>query len=178
MIIKQIYNNNVILSENEAGDEIILVGRELPSGCPAEARSWKGGSKKKFELQDDVGRSSRRSYRTCPTKTILVSEEIIDYIKTQSTKRINDSIYVTLTDPHRQHARTGEDGHRLRPQLLCSTSSRCIKKNTGWAKGHGVPRAEIKINIDDGEASFIALHIINAELDSNMRKMYGNHRGD
>ena len=32
MIIKQIYNNNVILSENEAGDEIILVGRGIAFG--------------------------------------------------------------------------------------------------------------------------------------------------
>ena len=57
-----------------------------------------GRIEKKFELQDDVGQKFKTLVQDVPYKTILVSEEIIDYIKTQSTKRINDSIYVTLTD--------------------------------------------------------------------------------
>ena len=98
MIIKQIYNNNVILSENEAGDEIILVGRGIAFGMTPGSKGVEGRIEKKFELQDDVGQKFKTLVQDVPYKTILVSEEIIDYIKTQSTKRINDSIYVTLTD--------------------------------------------------------------------------------
>ncbi len=69
MIIKQIYNNNVILSENEAGDEIILVGRGIAFGMTRGSKVVEGRIEKKFELQDDVGqkfkdaRSGRRTKR-------------------------------------------------------------------------------------------------------------------
>ena len=92
MIIKQIYNNNVILSENEAGDEIILVGRGIAFGMSRGSKVVEGRIEKKFELQDDVGQKFKKLAQEVPYKTIMVSEEIIDYIKTQSNKRINDSI--------------------------------------------------------------------------------------
>ena len=83
MIIKQIYNNNVILSENEAGDEIILVGRGIAFGMTRGSKVVEGRIEKKFELQDDVGQKFKTLVQEVPYKTILVSEEIIDYIKTQ-----------------------------------------------------------------------------------------------
>ena len=172
MIIKQIYNNNVILSENEAGDEIILVGRGIAFGMTRGSKVVEGRIEKKFELQDDVGQKFKTLVQDVPYKTILVSEEIIDYIKTQSTKRINDSIYVTLTDHIANMIERIKMGIVFDPTLLLNVKSLYKEEYRLGLKVTELLRQKLKIDIDDGEASFIALHIINAELDSNMQQMY------
>lgn len=172
MIIKQIYNNNVILSENEAGDEIILVGRGIAFGMTRGSKVVEGRIEKKFELQDDVGQKFKTLVQEVPYKTILVSEEIIDYIKTQSTKRINDSIYVTLTDHIANMIERVKMGIVFDPTLLLNVKSLYKEEYRLGLKVTELLRQKLKIDIDDGEASFIALHIINAELDSNMQQMY------
>ena len=172
MIIKQIYNNNVILSENEAGDEIILVGRGIAFGMSRGSKVVEGRIEKKFELQDDVGQKFKKLAQEVPYKTIMVSEEIIDYIKTQSNKRINDSIYVTLTDHIANMIERIKMGIVFDTTLLLNVKSLYKEEYRLGLKVTELLRQKLKIQIDDGEASFIALHIINAELDSNMQQMY------
>lgn len=131
-----------------------------------------GRIEKKFELQDDVGQKFKTLVQEVPYKTILVSEEIIDYIKTQSTKRINDSIYVTLTDHIANMIERVKMGIVFDPTLLLNVKSLYKEEYRLGLKVTELLRQKLKIDIDDGEASFIALHIINAELDSNMQQMY------
>ena len=96
----------------------------------------------------------------------------IDYIKTQSTKRINDSIYVTLTDHIANMIERIKMGIVFDPTLLLNVKSLYKEEYRLGLKVKELLRQKLKIDIDDGEASFIALHIINAELDSNMQQMY------
>ena len=137
-----------------------------------------GRIEKKFELQDDVGQKFKTLVQDVPYKTILVSEEIIDYIKTQSTKRINDSIYVTLTDHIANMIERIKMGIVFDPTLLLNVKSLYKEEYRLGLKVTELLRQKLKIDIDDGEASFIALHIINAELDSNLQQMYENGQCD
>ncbi len=58
------------------------------------------------------------------------------------------------------------------PTLLLNVKSLYKEEYRLGLKVTELLRQKLKIDIDDGEASFIALHIINAELDSNMQQMY------
>lgn len=70
-IAKRVYNNNVVLSENKRGEEVIFVGKGLAYGLSKGDTIDLEKAEKTFEL-------SRES--------------------NQRNKEIDDSIYVTLTD--------------------------------------------------------------------------------
>lgn len=172
MIIKQIFNNNVILSENEKKEEIILIGRGIAFGLSRGSKVIEGRIEKKFELHDDVGQKFKSLVQDVPYKYILISEEIIDYIKSESTKRINDSIYVTLTDHIANMVERIKMGIVFDPTLLMNVKSLYKEEYRLGLKVTKMLREKLNLAIDDTEASFVALHIINAQLDSNMQQMY------
>lgn len=172
MIIKQIFNNNVILSENEKQEEVILVGRGIAFGLSRGNKVIESRIEKKFELRDDVGQKFKNLVQDVPYKYIMASEEIIDFIRNESGKRINDSIYVTLTDHIANMVERIKMGIVFDPTLLLNVKSLYKDEYKLGLKAVKLLRNKLDVEIDDGEASFFALHIINAELDSNMQQMY------
>ena len=93
-IAKRVYNNNVVLSENASGEEIILVGKGLAFGLN------KGDliNTDKFELKKEVNHKFQELIQDVSMEEILICDDVINYIKKTSNKEIDDSIYVTLTD--------------------------------------------------------------------------------
>lgn len=57
------------------------------------------------------------------------------------------------------------------PTLLLNVKSLYKEEYRLGLKVTELLRQKLKIDIDDGEASFIALHIINADWNSNMQQM-------
>ena len=114
MIIKQIYNNNVILSENEAGDEIILVGRGIAFGMTRGSKVVEGRIEKKFELQDDVGQKFKTLVQDVPYKNNSGFGR--NYRLYQDPVHQTDQRF-HLCHAHRSHCqydRTDQNGDRLR----------------------------------------------------------------
>lgn len=172
MKIKQIYNNNVVLSVNDKGKEIILVGRGLAFGLSKGSPVIEDRIEKQFELQEEVSQKFKKLIQGVPYDHILVSEEIIDYIRSASTKKINDTIYVTLTDHITNLVERIRMGIVFDTTLLLNVKSLYREEYRLGLKAAELLRKRLNIAIDDSEANFIALHIINAELDSNMQQMY------
>ena len=98
MQIKKIYNNNIAMVKNEAGDEVILVGKGIVFGLKKGDEIQAEKAEKKFELKGEAKHKFEKMIQDTPIDYILVSEEIIAYFKEHSAKALNDGIYVTLTD--------------------------------------------------------------------------------
>ena len=172
MKIKQIFNNNVILSENEKGEEIILVGRGIAFGVSKGSTVDEQKVEKKFEFQEDLSRRFKKLITDIPYEYILISEEIVDFIRSGTTKKINDSIHISLTDHIANVVERVKMGIVFDPALLLNVKSLYPEEYKLGLKVARKLRERLGIEIDDSEANFIALHIINAEMDSNIQQMY------
>jgi beta-glucoside operon transcriptional antiterminator len=171
-VVKRIYNNNVILSENASGEEIILVGKGLAFGLNKGDLINLDKVEKKFELKKDVNYKFQELIKDISMEEILICDDVIDYIKKASDKEINDSIYVTLTDHIINMINRLRQGIDFDSAALLNIKS-LYKNEYKTALGAiDILRKKLDMHIDESEASFITLHIVNAKLNSNMMQMY------
>ena len=171
-IAKRVYNNNVVLSENASGEEIILVGKGLAFGLNKGDLINTDKIEKKFELKKEVNHKFQELIQDVSMEEILICDDVINYIKKTSNKEIDDSIYVTLTDHIVNMIDRLRQGIDFDSAALLNIKS-LYKDEYKIALGViDILRAKLDMNIDESEANFIALHIVNAELNSNMMQMY------
>lgn len=169
MVIDKIINNNVVSSFDENQKEIVLMGRGI-------------GFQKKIgdEIQEDqvekvfaiANQKTNDRFKTLleqtPIEYVRVSNEIISYAKCSLGKRLNDNIYVALTDHmsfaldrHKQgiafqNAFMWEIKHFYNHEYLIGKEALLIIKK------------RLHVELPEDEAGFVALHIVNAEMDTNM----------
>lgn len=172
MKIQKIFNNNVGLVINEKGEEIILAGKGLMFGMKKGDEISESRANKKFELIGNTRNRFEKMIQETPIDYILISEEIISYIKTHSTKKIDDGIYVTLTDHINNTITRIKKGIDFDSTMLLNVKTLYNEEYKLALHAVQMLRDEFSIHIDDTEANFITLHIVNAESESNMMQMY------
>lgn len=171
--ITKVINNNIVCSVDHKGQEIILRGLGI------------GYQKKKGELvpEDkvekiytmmDPGHSSKlqQLLAELPLEYLEVSTEIIEYARNTLQKRLSENIYITLTD-HISFAISRKNENLEYRNVMLSEIRRFYSQE--YAIGQyalKLIRERIHVELCDDEAGFIALHIVNAELDTNMSDMY------
>ena len=171
MQIKKIYNNNIAMVKNEAGDEVILVGKGIVFGLKKGDEIQAEKAEKKFELKGEAKHKFEKMIQDTPIDYILVSEEIIAYFKEHSTKALNDGIYVTLTDHIANTIERIRMGIDFDMTMLLNVKS-LYRENISSLYMQSKCCCAFHLHIDDNEANFITLHIVNAELTSNMMEIY------
>lgn len=164
MKILKIYNNNLVLSRNKAGTEVIVKGNGI------------GFQKKKGqEIDDDrvekifVTETSKKR-KQVQTYLLSIPEEYFDFVehfvnrmKKKYNLELNENIYFTLSDHINGTVQRLEKGITIRNMLLMD-----IKRIYKDEYDIGIQMIEeIKEKFGkkfpDDEAGFIALHFVNAE---------------
>lgn len=172
MKIKKIYNNNAIMVEDYHGNESILVGKGLSFGKVKGEEFNPKLAEKKFELKKEINHRFEELVTSIPLEYILLSERVIEYIKKVSSKHIDDSIYVTLTDhivTMIDRVKQGIDFDSLilvNVKLLYKEEYRIAIKTIELMNDY------LDFSLGQEEANFIALHIVNAESNFNMLQNY------
>ena len=166
MVIKKIYNNNIVLVEDENQCEMILLGRGLAFGKKPGELVEEEKAEKRFVI-DSPALTSRFSelMGQIPANHLELSWRIIEEAQKELHTVFSDAIYVGLTD-HINYAL-----HRYKQKLP-------LKNHLLWEIKRFYPREfeaakkSLKIiayyeNIwmSEDEAGFIALHFVNAVQD-------------
>lgn len=172
MIIKKIYNNNIAMVINENDDEVILVGKGIAFGLKKGDEISDDKVDKKFELKGEAKHKFELMIKETPLDYILVSEEIIAYIKAHSSKEIDDGIYVTLTDHITNTIERIRMGIDFDMTMLLNVKSLYREEHRLALHAIDMMRNAFHLHIDDNEANFITLHIVNAQTNSNMMQTY------
>ncbi|EHI99176.1 transcriptional antiterminator, BglG [Clostridium sp. DL-VIII] len=173
MIIHKILNNNAVLSHDKNGKEIIITGKGISYQCKNGDTIKEERIEKTFKLNaNDTNRRFQQLILDIPLDCIDTSEEIISMIKSNIGKKINDSIYVTLTD----HISNTIERHRMGVSfdnsILWDVKRMYKEEYELGLKAVEIIRKNFDINIDNSEANFIALHIVNAEFDTELPQIY------
>lgn len=166
MTIARIVNNNIVVVLDERQREQILTGRGLGFGKKAGDMIDEGAIEKIFVLQSDemVARLSELLNQVSPG-IIAISERIIELAR-QRLGRLQDSIYITLTDHLNFAVERYREGIILRNAHLWEASHLYPKEFAVAQEGLCMVEAQLGLRFTQDEAGFIALHLVAAQLDN------------
>ena len=170
IIIEKVINNNIISAYDESGAEVIVMGRGI------------GFKKKQGEMvpANQISKIFRIKSRTLaeqfkellanmPLERVRISDEIISHAKDHLKLKLNQSIYVTLTDHINFAIERVSQGIEPQNALLWE-----IKRFYPQEFQLGIYALELihdrlGILLPEDEAGFIALHFVNAEYGTDIR---------
>lgn len=172
MKIKQIYNNNIVLALDDDGEEVVLIGKGIAFGMEKGDHAPRNKVEKRFELKGDAKYKFQQLIQDTPMDYIIASEEIISFIKHKYKKELSDTIYVTLTDHIMNTIDRIRMGIEFDNALIANVKQLYHEEYDIALEAVELLKKKFQLRIESSEANFIALHIINAELDSNMMQVY------
>ena len=170
IIIEKVINNNIISAYEKSGAEVIVMGRGI------------GFKKKQGEVvpADQISKIFRIKSRTLteqfkellanmPLERVRISDEIISHAKDHLKLKLDQSIYVTLTDHINFAIERVSQGIEPQNALLWE-----IKRFYPQEFQLGIYALELiqdrlGILLPEDEAGFIALHFVNAEYGTDIR---------
>lgn len=171
--ITKVINNNIVCSVDEKGQEIILRG--LGIGFQKKKGDTVSDEKveKIYTMSDQKNSSKLQQLLTdLPLEYVELSTEIIEHARRGLGKRLSENIYITLTD-HISFAISRKNKHLEYSNLMLPEIKRFYAQEYEIGKwALGLIQERLGIELSDDEAGFIALHIVNAELETNMTDMY------
>ena len=167
-IVRQI-NNNIVSSVDEKGREVILRGKGI------------GFGKKPHDVIDDdqiekiyriSGHSEMSKLETLmselPKEYIELSTEIIDYAKGALKQKLSNTIYLSLTDHISFALQRNKQGQNYSNPLLMEIRQFYSQEYQIGKHALELIRQRTGVTLSSDEAGFIALHIVNAELNVDM----------
>nr|WP_288546429.1 PRD domain-containing protein [uncultured Blautia sp.] len=170
MIIEKVINNNIISAYEKSGAEVIVMGRGI------------GFKKKQGEMvpADQISKIFRIKSRTLaeqfkellanmPLERVRISDEIISHAKDHLKLKLNQSIYVTLTDHINFAIERVSQGIEPQNALLWEIKRFYPQEFQLGIYALELIRDRLGILLPEDEAGFIALHFVNAEYGTDIR---------
>ena len=167
MIIRQIFNNNVIRVEDQVGHEYIVIGNGLGFKKKAGQKVDEDKIEKTFMLKpekvpqkliDLIGETSVTYFS--------LADEIISYAKSEMGNIFNDNIYITLIDHIQFAVARYKKSMNLKNALFWQIKKFYPKEFAIGQNALLLIKKYFDIEMDQDEASFIAMHFDNARQDS------------
>ncbi|OUQ37751.1 PRD domain-containing protein [Faecalibacterium sp. An122] len=174
MRIKKVINNNILCVIDEKGHESIVTGRGLGFGRKVGEFVNPAGVEKIYRMEDKTGqRRLRELVEQIPLEHLQLTEQMIEVIRAEIHQPLNESLLITLADhvsfAIQRKAQGIEFKNPLAGSILCyypteyHLGQKCLD----------MIRTQCGVQLNADEAAFIALHIVNAELNTDMSEMYG-----
>ena len=171
--IKKVINNNILCVVDDKGSELIVTGRGLGFGRKIGQRIDPADVEKTYRMEDKAEqRRLRELVEQIPLEHLSLTQDLIREIKSVIYQPLNESLLITLADHISFAIQRKEQGvefkNPLSGSILCyypaeyQLGQRCL----------ALIRERCGVDLNPDEASFIALHIVNAELNTNMSEMY------
>ena len=171
--IKKVINNNILCVVDEKGGEMIVTGRGIGFKRKIGERIDPVLFEKTYRMEGKAGqRKLRELCEQIPIEHLELTQSLIEYIKTQITTPLNESLLITLADHISFALKRKQEGIEFSNPLEGSIMS---YYPTEYHLGQHCLRAiqeETQVDLNPSEAAFIALHIVNAELNTSMSVMY------
>lgn len=173
MRVKKVINNNILCVVDDQGKELIVTGRGLGFQKSRGQRIDPAQVERAYRMEEKDGqRRLRELVEKIPAEHLELTEALITYIKTQIPQKLNESLLITLADHISFAIARKEQGvefsNPLKGSIMCyypteyHLGQHCLK----------TVRERLAVELHEDEAAFIALHIVNAELNTNMSEMY------
>lgn len=172
MEISKILNNNVVITKDDFDNEIIVMGRGIAFKKRIGDSLDKNQIDKIYTLKSDVSIKFQELLLEIPLEYIETSNQIIDYIKDQLGENIHDSIYISLTDHIFTAIKRYKQQMQVKNMLLWDIKKFYKDEYELGLKALKIIQSKLGYVLDDDEAGFIALHIVNSEMNEKLADTY------
>lgn len=169
MKIAKVYNNNVISAFNEKNEELVVMGRGLAFQKKSGDSVDEDKIEKIFALKNnDMSEKFKTLLYEVPIEYMEVTEDIIKIAKSRLGRDLNDSIYISLTDHIHFAVERNQKGYDIKNALLWEIKRFYKQEFVIGMEALKIIQEKLGVLLPEDEASFIAMHIVNAELNQEM----------
>lgn len=170
MVIKQVINNNIAISIDSQGDEIILIGKGLAFNKKKGDEIDNQRVEKRFYLEDEgLYAKFKKLLQEVSIESINIADDIISLAKRQLEKDLNESIYISLPDHISLAINRSKNGLNVKNGLLWEIRKLYKEEYMVAEKAVHMINERFGTNLGEDEAGFIAFHFVNAQLNSGMK---------
>jgi Transcriptional antiterminator len=167
MIIQKIFNNNAIVAKDSDKHEFVVMGRGIGFKKSVGEQVDKNLIEKTFILkQKDASEKFKLLLEDVSTEYVSLCYDIIEYAKNMLDTQLSDYIYVSLTDHINNAIKMFEEGLKVTNPLIWEIKKFYIKEFEIGLKALEFIESETGKKLPEDEAGNIALHLINAQVNS------------
>lgn len=170
MQILKVINNNVISSLDDRLKEVVMMGKGIGYQKKQGDAIDISRVEKIFRLPDEHTNQFEHLVSDMPYEHIAIAEEIIRYAKEALGKHLNKNIYITLTDHLNFAIERQKQGVSFQNALLWEIQKYYSDEYRIGLEAIKMVKDKIDVELPEDEAGFIALHIVNAEMDGDIRQ--------
>lgn len=172
MIIKKIFNNNAILVQDCNKNEFVVMGRGIAFKKNIGEKVDKNLIEKTFVLKEQgASEKFKLLLEDVPPEYISLCYDIIEYAKNMLNAKLNDYIYVTLTDHISNALKMLDEGFSMQNPLIWEIKKFYPNEFKIGLKALEFIEDELGKKLPEDEAANIALHLINAQVNNSDNKL-------
>lgn len=165
MRIEKVLNNNVVISLDASGKDVIVMG----SGIAFQKKRGDIIDQKKIERiftqnDSDLASKIQSALKDIPIEYLEFTEQMIHYAQNELDTKFNDNLYLSLMDHIYFTIKRYHENMLIQNRLLFETK---LMYPEEFRVGNEIVQKMNKMfNVDlpEDEAAFIALHFVNANL--------------
>jgi beta-glucoside operon transcriptional antiterminator len=170
--IARVIGNNFVISKDKEEKEIIIRGLGIGFNKSPGDSIPEDKIEKIYRM--DAPRQINQLIElveNMPLDYITVCTEIIENAQLNLGKRLSQNIYITLTDHICFALERKKTGLEYKNEMLWEIKNFYPSEYTQGERAIAVIRDKLGVGLSEDEAGFIALHIVNAELETGMSDM-------
>lgn len=170
MRIAKVLNNNVITVIDDQHKESVIMGRGIAFKKQPGDEIEEERIEKIFTLENrEVSQKLMTLLSDIPMEYMDISDEIIQYAQGVLGGKLHDSIYISLTDHIHFAIERYRLGMEIKNALLWEIKRMYRKEYAIGVKALGIITDKLGVTLPEDEGGFIALHLVNAQLNVEMR---------
>lgn len=164
-VVKTI-NNNIVTCATEDGVEKIAMGRGLGYDFRPGMEVDQSRVEKVFSLDTGRGDTAKALFSNIPEDLLAICVRIIDYAKEALGTQLNDNVYLTLTDHINFAISKAAEGLEFLSAVSGEVKAFYPSEHVVGKMAIEMIEKEMGVRLPDSEACAIALHIVNAEYNT------------
>lgn len=167
MIIKRVLNHNAAISTNHQGLDILLMGKGIAFKKRIGDHIDSEAIEASFVLKnsDNMNRFTEL-FIAVPQEVVACSERLINLGKIKLGKNLDEILYINLTDHIHSAIERHKQGVIISNPLRWEIQRYYPDEYAIGVKALEVIASELGVALAVDEASFIAMHFVNASLDN------------
>lgn len=166
MEVKKVINNNIVKSLDADNHEVLVMGKGIGFKKNVGDTIDDALVEKIYTSNADLNTNKlTQLLSNVRLEHLQVANEIIGFAKVSLGKKLNENIYLTLTDHIDYAIERHKNGLPVRNALLWEIKRFYNHEYLIGKEALNMISNRLNITLPEDEAGFIALHIVNAELD-------------
>lgn len=165
MIIKKIFNNNAVVAKDSANREVVAMGCGIAFKMSIGEVLDTSKIEKTFILKEkEASERFKLLLEDVDAEVVSLCYDIIEYAKNMLNGKLNDYIYVTLTDHIYNALKLQKEGFNRPNVIIWEIRKFYPKEFAVGQKALEFIKDELEVELPEDEAGNIALHLINAQV--------------